>query len=87
MPFLPLIAAISAVRGHVNTHAEESDVVADKVTDDACFLWCLSLSLEKTGREDRRQFLAGHVVEMGTLLDPEKGKETTFPRWHHYLRT
>lgn len=54
----------------LETHIEECDVVADEVTDDAHFLRCLSAGLEQVGGEDGRQFFAGHVVEVGTLLDP-----------------
>lgn len=38
--------------------------------DDARLLWRLSAGLEQVGGEDGRQFVAGHVVEVGTLLNP-----------------
>lgn len=55
----------------LSTHVEECDVVADEVTDDAGFLRRLSSSLEQAGGEDGGQFFARHVVEVGTLLNPE----------------
>lgn len=57
------------------THAEECNVVADEVVDDACLLRSLSLSLEQAGREDGGQFFARHVVEVGALLNPESQGE------------
>lgn len=54
----------------LETHVEECDVVADEVMDDARLLRRLSAGLEQVGGEDGRQFFAGHVVEVGTLLDP-----------------
>lgn len=53
----------------LKTHVEECDVVADEVADNARLLRCLSAGLEQVGGEDGRQFFAGHVVEVGTLLD------------------
>lgn len=52
------------------THAEECDVVADEVVDDARFLRRFSLRLEQAGREDGGQLFARHVVEVGALLNP-----------------
>lgn len=57
------------------TYAEQRDVVADEVTDHANLLWGLSASLEQAGGEDGGQFFTRHVVEVGTLLNPESQGE------------
>lgn len=59
------------------THAEECHVVADEVVDDSDFLRGLSPSLEQAGGEDGGQFFAGHVIEVGALLDPGITTTTT----------
>lgn len=57
------------------THTEECNVVVDEVMDDAGFLWRLSPSLEQAGGEDRGQLFTRHLVEVGTLLNPESQTE------------
>lgn len=72
------------------THIEECNIVADQVMDDARFLQGLALGLEQAGGEDRGQFLARHVVEVGTLLNPESQKDfmvrRSISRAHTYYR-
>lgn len=58
------------------TYIEECNVVADEVMRNANFLRGLSPCLEQAGGEDRSQFFTRHVVEVGTLLNPEKHRET-----------
>lgn len=60
------------------TYTEECNVVADEVMHHANFLWGLSLSLEQAGGEDGGQFFARHVVDVGTLLDPESRGQDMF---------
>lgn len=53
------------------THTEECNVVSDEVVNNAGFLWRLPVSLEQAGGEDCSQFFAWHVIEVGTLVNPE----------------
>lgn len=58
------------------TYTKQSDIVADEVMDHANFLWGLSVSLEQAGGENGGQFFTRHMVEVGTLLNPESQGET-----------
>lgn len=81
MIFCEGLSVVWQIQKALVTYSEQSDVVADEIADHVSFLWGLSARLEQAGGKDGGQILTGHVVEMGTLLNPEPREEETCLEW------
>lgn len=54
------------------THVKDKQVVVDQVLHDLHLVLPFPISLEQTGSKQQRQVLGAHLVQVGTLLDPEQ---------------
>lgn len=54
------------------THIEDVQVVVYQILDYLHLMLSFPVSLEQTGSEQQRQVFRAHLVQISTLLDPER---------------
>lgn len=70
---------IWATSPHSCTHIKDVQVVVYQILYDLHLVFPFPVSLKQTGSEQQRQVLGAHLVQIGTLLDPEREKQQVLP--------
>lgn len=53
------------------THIKDEQVVVNQILHDLHLMLPFPVSLEQAGSKQQRQVLGAHLVQVGTLLDPD----------------